>query len=167
MFSDKPCPEEGNALPAKRLIPNLAQGQAQEAQPAATSAPARDVVVREAPRVESPPPANSCPSDAQLRSMETSASAVTLGSKAREFLNEEIRRVLQCRKGQGRYTDADWRISREARDAQSGLSDRAAAARRRAEDMHSAADPLEGERIARQRALEGLHPPRPPMPLLP
>ena len=54
--------------------------------------------------------------------------------------------MLQCRAGQGRYREADWIISREAQAAQTQISDRARYdARLRAEAMHSAADPAEGE----------------------
>ncbi|HEV6964862.1 hypothetical protein, partial [Roseateles sp.] len=49
----------------------------------------------------------------------------------------------------------DWAISRDAQAAQTQLSDRARRdARLRAEAMHSAADPLEGDRIARRQLAE-------------
>jgi hypothetical protein len=99
--------------------------------------------------------ANVCPSAADLRDIETQASSRTLGEPELRFLQDELRRALQCRKGQGRYTSEDWRISREARDAQSRSDARdRAAARARAEAMHSAADPFEGDRIAARRLQE-------------
>jgi hypothetical protein len=68
-------------------------------------------------------------------------------------MQEEVRRARQCRKGQGRYAAADWDISRQAQAAQSSQSG-AQDARRRAEDMHSAADPVEGDRITSVREQE-------------
>lgn len=91
-----------------------------------------------------------CPSDIELRNMETSATSTTMGRKEREFLQDEIRRVRQCRAGQGRYTREDWAISRQAQDDQNSLTNRARG-RARAEGMHSAADPLEGQRIHERR----------------
>ena len=87
--------------------------------------------------------------------METRANSTTLGDAERQFLQDEVRRVRQCRSGKGRYTEADWAISREAQAAQTQLSERARYdARQRAEAMHSAADPEEGDRIARRRIAE-------------
>ena len=99
--------------------------------------------------------ANTCPDSTELRDMETQASSRTLGEPELRFLQDEIRRALQCRKGQGRYSAEDWRVSREARDAQNRADARdRLAARRRAEAMHSAADPFEGDRIAARRVAE-------------
>ena len=55
----------------------------------------------------------------------------------------------QCAKGQGNYSADDWKQLKETRDAQSSISD-GAAARRKAEGIHSAANPIEGNRIAAQ-----------------
>lgn len=99
--------------------------------------------------------ANVCPGADELRDIETQASSRTLGEAERRFLQDELRRALQCRKGQGRYSAEDWRVSREARDAQSRSDPRdRLAARERAEAMHSAADPFEGDRIAARRLQE-------------
>lgn len=98
---------------------------------------------------------NTCPSDNDIRNLETRASSITLGKKEREFLQDEIRRSRQCQKGQGSYTADDWRISRDASAKQSNISQRdREAARAGAEAMHSAADPAEGNRIAAARRAE-------------
>lgn len=142
VFSDVPCPSTGEPVPARQLQSNIVQAQRlpptdadREAQPAEGR--------RE----------NVCPGDLELRNMETQASSTSLSPKASSFLQDEIRRVRQCRKGQGRYTAEDWRISQAARDAQSSTSTQEAA-RSAAEAMHSAADPIEGDRIAQARAQE-------------
>lgn len=147
VFSDRPCPGSGTALDSARLRGNAIEGP----RPSAASAPEERPA--EAAPAAAPPPANDCPGDQEIRHMETRASSTSLGEKERAFMQDEIRRARQCRKGQGRYSAADWAISREAQAAQSNLSG-AAEARRRAEGMHSAADPAEGERIAQQRLAE-------------
>jgi hypothetical protein len=139
-FSDKPCPGQGEPVQARQLQANVADAP----RPVPASA-ARPGEAAASPQ----PPGNDCPGDQELRDMETRANSRSLGEAEKAFMQDEIRRVRQCRKGQGRYTAEDWRISRDAQAAQS--SSNAADARRRAEGMHSAADPLEGERIAQQR----------------
>lgn len=147
-YSDRPCPDAGQPVSARSLQPNVVDGLRPEALRAATAA---------ASAVPAPqaPPGNACPGDGELRSMETRAGSTTLGDAERQFLQDEVRRARQCRNGQGRYTDADWAISRDAQAVQTQLSDRARYdARLRAEGMHSAADPDEGDRIARRRIAE-------------
>jgi hypothetical protein len=141
-FSDKPCPGSGEAIESRRLQPNVVDAVRL---PAAASGAGREAESEAAQR----PPVNDCPGDQELREMEVRANSRTLGDAEKNFMQDEIRRVFQCRKGQGRYTWEDWKISREARAAQS--SSNAESARRRAEAMHSAADPVEGDRIAQQR----------------
>lgn len=147
VFSDKPCPQAGQPVPERALQPNVVDSLKPETVRAAlATAPA-----------SAPPVAagNVCPGDGELRGMETRANSTTLGDAERRFMQDEVRRVRQCRGGQGRYSDADWAISREAQAAQSQLSERVRRdARIRAEDMHAAADPDEGDRIARRRIAE-------------
>jgi hypothetical protein len=136
-FSDVPCPGAGEPLEPRRLQSNVAD---------APRLPAADARTADNAAPPQPPsaPANDCPGDLELRNMETRANSTTLGDRERAFMQDEIRRVRQCRKGQGRYTAEDWALSREAQNAQS--SSNAEKARLRAEGMHSAADPLEGDR---------------------
>jgi hypothetical protein len=150
VFSDKPCPQTGQPLDQRSLQPNMVDAIKPEPIDAALGrVPAASAV---------PAPAaagNVCPGDAEIRNMETRAGSTTLGDAERQFLQDEVRRVRQCRAGQGRYREADWVLSREAQAAQTLLSDRARQdARLRAEAMHSAADPDEGDRIARRRIAE-------------
>lgn len=149
VFSDKPCPQAGQPVSERALQPNVVDGVKPEtvrAVLAPASAP---------PPAAAPAAGNSCPGDGELRGMETRANSTTLGDAERRFMQDEVRRVRQCRNGQGRYRDADWAISRQAQAAQSQLSDRERRdARVRAEDMHAAADPDEGDRIARRRIAE-------------
>jgi hypothetical protein len=148
VFSDKPCPHSGQAVPARSLQPNVVDAMKPEVVDAAMG---RSSV----PEQPQQPVGNACPGDGEIRGMQTRANSTTLGDAERQFMQDEVRRALQCRGGQGRYREADWDISREAQAAQSQLGDRARAdARLRAEAMHSAADPDEGDRIARRRLAE-------------
>ncbi len=146
-YTDRPCPDRGASLSPQRLQANVADAPRQPASSTVSAALAA------AKPTAAEPPANVCPSSTELRDMETRASSTSLSTEARQFMIDEIRRARQCAKGQGRYTEADWRISREAQAAQSSNSG-AYEARLRAEGMHSAADPEEGTRIARQREQE-------------
>lgn len=148
-YTDRPCPDRGASLSPQRLQANVADAPKQPASGAASTIAAAAAVKPTAAE----PPTNVCPGSTELRDMETRASSTSLSTEARQFMLDEIRRARQCAKGQGRYTEADWRISREAQAAQSSNSG-AYEARLRAEGMHSAADPEEGSRIARQREQE-------------
>jgi hypothetical protein len=141
-------------VPDRTLQPNVVDSLKPEVvreamgRPAPASAPA---AAASAPAVTG----NVCPSDSEIRGMETRGNSTTLGDPERQFMQEEVRRALQCRAGRGRYTDADWAVSRAAQAAQTQSSDRARRdARIRAEAMHSAADPDEADRIARRRIAE-------------
>lgn len=96
---------------------------------------------------------NVCPSDNEIRNMQVSASSITRGEKEKTFLEAEIRRARQCQKGQGNYSAEDWKISREAQGDQNSIKDQKRG-RARAEGMHSAADPIEGDRIQLERLAE-------------
>jgi len=147
-FSDKPCPQTGQPVSERSLRPNVVDA----IKPAAEQAATERTPAASAPAA---PTGNACPGDGEIRSMETRGNSTTLGDAERQFMQDEVRRVRQCRNGQGRYQEADWAISREAQAAQTQLSDRVRHdARLRAEGMHSAADPAEGDRIARRRIAE-------------
>lgn len=152
-FSDKPCPGSGQPVSARSLQPNVVDSIKPEVVRATLGGAA-------ASGAESAPPAreaagNVCPADGEIANMEVRANSTTLGDAERQFMQDEVRRAWQCRKGQGRYTDADWGVSRQAqaRQTNTGSRDRRDA-RMRAEAMHSAADPDEGDRIARRRIAE-------------
>jgi hypothetical protein len=146
-YSDRPCTIAGDTLNPRALQGNVVD--------AAVKKPAGDGASAPAPglRADGRPADNVCPGEAEVKAMETRASSISLGAEAKAFMQDEVRRARQCRKGQGRYGAADWEISRQAQAAQSSLSG-APDARRRAEDMHSAADPSEGDRIASMREQE-------------
>lgn len=147
-YSDRPCDTTGQPLPARQLQPNVAGSLASEAVRAAL-APAS------AASAPNAPVANACPGDAEIRDMQTRGNSTSLGDAERQFMQDEVRRAWQCRKGQGRYSESDWAVSRVAQAAQSNNGDRDRRdARLRAEAMHSAADPDEGDRIARRRIAE-------------
>jgi len=147
-FSDKPCPQAGQPMAERHLQPNVVDA----IKPEVVQAAMGRVPAASAPLL---PVGNVCPGDGEIRGMETRANSTSLGDAERQFMQDEVRRARQCRAGQGRYTDADWDISREAQAAQSQISDRARlAARQRAEGAHSAADPAEGDRIERRRLAE-------------
>jgi hypothetical protein len=140
VFSDVPCPSGGNPIERRKLHANVVQ-----AEPVASSSSERSIQSERTAQ-------NVCPTELDIRNLETSASSNTMGAAERTFLADEVRRARQCRKGQGNYTAEDWRAIRAAQEAQSSVSGKADA-RLRAEDIHSAADPIEGDRIARKRAL--------------
>lgn len=153
-YSDQPCPARGEPMKSRSLQSNVIDTSADRAaieraraataeQQAATATP---LAAPAAPVA----PANVCPSDRDIAGMETKASSISLSPEAKRFVQDEIRRARQCQKGQGKYNAADWNISKQAVDAQSSLTG-GPDARRRAEAVHSAADPAEGDRIARQR----------------
>ncbi len=147
-FSDKPCPGSGQPVAERSLQPNVVESLKPEVVRAALGAAS-------APLAPAAPAGNACPGDSEIRGMETRGSSTTLGDAERQFMQDEVRRALQCRAGRGRYTEADWVVSRTAQAAQTQLGDRARHdARLRAEAMHSAADPEEGDRIARRRIAE-------------
>jgi hypothetical protein len=150
-YSDKPCQDSGKPVSERSLQPNIADGIKPEAVRAAIGASAASVAVPAAPV----PAGNVCPGDDEIRGIETRGSSTTLGDEERQFLQDEVRRAWQCRKGQGRYTEADWVVSRQAQARQTNTGERDRRdARLRAEAMHSAADPDEGDRIARRRIAE-------------
>jgi hypothetical protein len=150
-YSDKPCQDSGKPVSERSLQPNIADGIKPEAVRAAIGASAASVAGPAAPA----PAGNVCPGDDEIRGIETRGSSTTLGDEERQFLQDEVRRAWQCRKGQGRYTEADWVVSRQAQARQTNTGERDRRdARLRAEAMHSAADPDEGDRIARRRIAE-------------
>ena len=149
VFSDQPCPASGRQLDPRKLNGNSVQAErvvTDENMDAPRGNPAQARVVRQSQQ-------NSCPSDQDIRNTETKLSSITLGKKEREFLDDEIRRARQCRKGQGNYAAEDWQVSRDAQDDQNSLTSKQRG-RSRAEGMHSAADPIEGDRIERRKLVE-------------
>ena len=101
------------------------------------------------------PAGSSCPSELAIRNMEVSVSSPSLGKKERTFHEAEIRRARQCRAGEGVYADADWKASKEAlADQRTFKEEDRRQARARAEGIHSAANPREGDRIAQERQAE-------------
>lgn len=166
VFSDVPCAGTGREVDPRLLKSNVLPAARPPARPLPGPVPAASPGQPDRTAAEPPAAApNVCPDARELRDMETRASSITLGAKEKAFLDDEIRRAHQCRKGQGRYSAQDWQISREAQADQSSLSSRQRG-RERAEDMHSAADPLEGERIANRRLQEeALRRARQPVPI--
>jgi hypothetical protein len=146
-YSDRPCQTAGEAMPPRSLQGNVVDAAVKR--PAAEAASGAMLSLPSSSR----PEANVCPGDLEISAMETRAGSISLAPEAKTFMQDEVRRARQCRKGQGRYAAADWDISRQAQAAQSSLSG-ASDARRRAEDMHSAADASEGDRIASVREQE-------------
>lgn len=155
-YSDQPCPAKGEAMPARKLQGNSVDASTDRARLAAAAAEAEAAAPAERPSAMNRPPesptapVSACPSDRDIASFETKVSSISLSREAKRFIQDEIRRARQCQKGRGQYSAADWNLSKQAVDAQSSLTG-SADARRRAEDMHSAADPAEADRIARQR----------------
>lgn len=100
---------------------------------------------------------STCPSALDIRNMEVSISSPSLGKKERAFHEAEIRRARQCRAGEGAYTEADWNASKEALAGQRKFkAEDRRQERARAESIHSAANPREGDRIAQERLVEAV-----------
>lgn len=156
-YSDQPCPAKGEAMTSRSLQSNVIDTSADRAAIERAKAAAAEQQAATATPSAAPAapvaPANVCPSDRDIAGMETKASSISLSPEAKRFVQDEIRRARQCQKGQGKYSAADWTVSKQAVDAQSSLTG-GPDARRRAEAVHSAADPAEGDRIARQREAE-------------
>ena len=156
-YSDQPCPAKGEAMKSRSLQSNVIDTSADRAAIERAKAAAAEQQAATATPSAAPAapvaPANVCPSDRDIAGMETKASSISLSPEAKRFVQDEIRRARQCQKGQGKYSAADWTVSKQAVDAQSSLTG-GPDARRRAEAIHSAADPAEGDRIARQREAE-------------
>jgi hypothetical protein len=153
-YSDQPCPAKGEAMKSRSLQSNVIDTSADRAAiERAKAAAAEQQAATATPSAAPVAPANVCPSDRDIAGMETKASSISLSPEAKRFVQDEIRRARQCQKGQGKYSAADWTVSKQAVDAQSSLTG-GPDARRRAEAVHSAADPAEGDRIARQREAE-------------
>lgn len=147
-FSDAPCPSSGTMLDQRNLNSNTVGAVRRQWSDEGEQA-------QEGGRQHhrSSGKASSCPSEREIKNMETSAGSITIGKKEKEFLQDEVRRARQCAKGQGNYSSEDWKQLKETSNAQSSIRD-GAAARRKAEGVHSAADPIEGDRIAAQRRHE-------------
>lgn len=67
-------------------------------------------------------PSQNCPSELEIKNLETSASSMTLGKKEREFLHAEIRRAYACRTEGGNYSTSDWQKIKEGQAAQGRIS---------------------------------------------
>lgn len=147
-FSDVPCPSSGKVLDSDQLNANTigaVRRQWDEEQD--------DYRGGEQQYSRAPQP--SCPSEQEIRNMETSAGSVTISKERRKFLQDEARRARQCAKGQGNYTQEDWKQIKDAHRSHSSIDRGSSAiARSRAESIHSAADPYEADRIAAQRRHE-------------
>lgn len=161
-FSDVPCPTEGQQLDKGRLDTNVMKAvrPPPERDPNgnsarssyATRAQVQHQDQRHGQR-DDMAQRSSCPSELEIRNMEVKAGSITLGEEEKDFIREEIRRARQCAKGQGNYTVKDWDISRQAVRDQGNIKG-GEDARQRAEGMHSAADPVEGDRIQQRRIAE-------------
>jgi hypothetical protein len=99
--------------------------------------------------------ASECPSELEIRNMGVSATSKSLSKEGKEFQLAEVRRAEGCRRGEGNYAASDWQVSKEAAAAQRSVRDDIREReRQRAEAMHSAANPAEGQRIREERAME-------------
>ena len=101
--------------------------------------------------------ASECPSSREIRNMEVSVSSPSLKKKERDFFEAEIRRARQCKAGEGNYSAEAWKASKEAFDDQRSVDPEVRRqARARAEGIHSAANPREGDRIAQEKLAEAI-----------
>jgi hypothetical protein len=117
VYSDAPCGARPEVLDRDRLEGNTTQRDP------AHRVPTRQAPVVAPPLAENRVPAN-CPSEQDIRNMETSLSSITLRGKPREraFLESEVRRARACSKEGGNYTAEDWQRLKDAQAAQNNLS---------------------------------------------
>lgn len=152
-FSHEPCPKNGTTLADEQLNANTI-GAVRRTRSDDDYARRQTVETHMSQQaMQQGGPRSSCPSNLDIRNMETQASSNSLTREKKAFMQGEIRRARQCQSGQGHYTDRDWQDLKQARDDQSSLTG-ARAARARAEAIHSGADPIEADRIASERAEE-------------
>lgn len=99
-----------------------------------------------------------CPSERDIRNLETSASSVTLGRKEREFLYAEIRRARACSKEGGNYSAEDWQRIKDHQAGQNRIDERDRARERAlAEGRHApAASDRENERMRNDKMVEAI-----------
>lgn len=142
-FSDVPCPLSGQMLEQRQLNSNTIGAVRRQW-------PEDDQGSRRRSDGYGSSSRSSCPSEQEIKNMETSAGSITLGPKERRFLQDEVRRARQCAKGQGNYNQDDWKQIQQAQREQNSING-GAAARARAEGIHSAANPYDGDRIAADR----------------
>lgn len=147
-FSDAPCPSAGQMLDQRQLKSNTI-GAVRRQWPDEEQEQAQ---VRSSNGYRSSS-RSSCPSEQEIKNMETSAGSITLGPKEKRFVQDEVRRARQCARGQGNYNQDDWKQIQQAQREQSSING-GAAARAHAEGIHSAANPYEGDRIAADRRNE-------------
>jgi hypothetical protein len=150
VFSDAPCPSTGKPIAAQRL-----QGNTMKAEPVRPPQKAGDGYDNGGSAnagVMSTGSTNSCPTEQEINNMEVSANSKTRSRQDVAVRQDEIRRAKQCRAGQGNYKSADWQASQDAqRDLSSVDAKRRKAAEARIEGIHSAADPVEGDPIAKKK----------------
>lgn len=109
----------------------------------------------------------SCPSEQEIRNLETSANSITYNDKKKErdFLQTEIRRARACAKEGGNYTKDDWARIKEGQDSQGNITAKSRqTGRDLADGVHSSASSdreqermrtdklIEAERESRERA---------------
>jgi hypothetical protein len=160
-FSDSPCPTSGARIDERRLQGNVVQAEHVYASPRGVPEPDNDRVGGGDDRSDrgsngslySGSARNVCPAENDIRNMQVKANSITLNREQKQFIYDEIRRARQCAMGQGNYSPKDWQVSQEAMDAQNSIGG-GRKERINAEGVHSAADPIEGDRIAARRAQE-------------
>lgn len=140
VYSDAPCSHRAQRLDPNKLRSNTLDGAHDR------RAAFQDRVERQAQGVPRPygpnsagnaSPRSACPSDLEIRNMETSASSTTKGDRERAFLLAEVARARACRQGNSTYSRESWRALEDAQRQQNRINgaDRAAA-RRAAEEIH-------------------------------
>lgn len=163
VYSDSAC--GGQLLQEGRLTGNTMQrtespGARTEPAPAGNTAPTNNAV----PAITAAPAVNpgtatasgGCPSEMDIRNLETSASSISIGRKEREFLQAEIRRARACAREGGNYSREDWQRIQDAQADQNRIDPRdRAAARARAEGTHApAVSDREHERMMNDKLIE-------------
>lgn len=162
VYSQTQC-DRGVLIDASRPSPKLPAEltQRREVDRAARLPPssAALTVNREAPP-QSAPVGSNCPTEQDIRNLETSASSMTFNSqrKERDFLYAEIRRARACSKEGGNYTQDDWTRIKDAQRGQNRIdSNDRARERAIAEGIHApAASDRENARMENDKLREEL-----------
>ena len=105
-----------------------------------------------AARSPSTRPASVCPTELEIRNMETTASSTTIGKKERDHLRAEVLRARSCSPDDTRYSKEAWDKIREANAMQNNIrSEDREMGRATAEAIHSSASPRAHAQIEYQR----------------
>lgn len=159
VYSDAPCPGARQVDPAQlraNSLPAAPQPRQQSTPMSGPLAPQPEAAGAASPQRQAV--TTVCPSEQEIRNLETSANSITLGQKEKAFLYAEIRRARACSKEGGNYSADDWKRIQEHQAGQNRIDPRD---RRRERDLaegrHApSASDRENERMRNDKLTEAV-----------